>query len=238
MKKLNWKLIIVISLLVAVYITVRATGLMQFYTTPSQSMAPTLKAGARFAVSNLKKPKRNDVIAFTRILTEKDGFDEPGKRLTFTSRLIAFGGETVEIKNGLAYVDGNLTDDSTHLQFIYNATSESYNQLIDVLKIDPGNEEKIYEIGGGKTVLLTLTNEEYTIAKRITTLTKQEYEDGDLMLYQNDTIKKWTVSNYGPITIPPDSYFVLGDNRDASSDSRYNGPVSKKNLKGTFLFEY
>jgi len=44
--------------------------------------------------------------------------------------------------------------------------------------------------------------------------------------------------NFGPITIPPDSYFMMGDNRDNSNDSRYWGVVSGKNMIGKPLFIY
>jgi signal peptidase I len=37
----------------------------------------------------------------------------------------------------------------------------------------------------------------------------------------------------GAVTVPPDSYFALGDNRDASLDSRYWGFVPRANLVGT-----
>lgn len=47
-----------------------------------------------------------------------------------------------------------------------------------------------------------------------------------------------THDNWGPLLIPADNYFMMGDNRYESKDSRYWGIVPRANFRGRPLFVY
>jgi signal peptidase I len=47
-----------------------------------------------------------------------------------------------------------------------------------------------------------------------------------------------TRNNWGPLVVPAGHYWLMGDNRDQSLDSRYMGPIPRRTIRGKPLFIY
>ncbi len=97
---------------------------------------------------------------------------------------------------------------------------------------------------GDIVVLKYPLNQQRNYIKRVVALPgdRVQVKDGKLFingtrtqeLYLNGTPQ----GNYGPVTVPADSVFVMGDNRNNSEDSRAFGALKKNLLVGEALLIY
>jgi signal peptidase I len=170
---------IVVAVLLA--LVIRAF-VVQAFTIPSGSMMDTLLVGDYILVNKflygpeipftdahlpgVRSPSRGDIIVF------KYPNDETRD---FIKRIIAVGGETVQIKDNRAYVDGKALD-------------EPYVRPGSVSATPAGHCGYLY--------------------------------------------------GCDPIVVPPGAFFVMGDNRDNSQDSRYWGFVKAEKIRGKAFLIY
>jgi signal peptidase I len=77
-------------------------------------------------------------------------------------------------------------------------------------------------------------NRVYRSIKYDPVLYQQKWENAELA----EILGMHVRDNFGPVVVPDDHIFVMGDSRDNSADSRFWGPLHVKYLKGQPLFIY
>jgi signal peptidase I len=151
----------ILTLLIASAVTLILIVLYQPLRIEGNSMAPLLSDGETIFLNRivyyLEPIQRGDVVVFDYPL---DGTK------SFIKRIVALPGETVEIRQGLVFVNGNWLP-------------EPY--------------------------------------------VPSQYED---------------LSDFSPMQVPSDSYFVMGDHRNGSNDSRVFGTVASRLIHGRAVFAY
>ncbi|HEX7678864.1 MAG TPA: signal peptidase I [Thermoanaerobaculia bacterium] len=164
-------LLVLAAAVCCILLLLLSVGVFHIYRNPTGSMEPTIPVGARFVTIRATKVNRGDIVAFEYPL-------EP--RVLFGKRVVAIGGDLVEIRAKRLFVNGD-------------EVSEPYAVHADSV-IYPNQK-----------------------------LLPEPYRSRD-----------W----FGPSRVPAGAFFVLGDNRDRSSDSRYWGPVPRQNLRGRVVLVF
>lgn len=101
---------------------------------------------------------------------------------------------------------------------------KSYKRY-DIVVIKEGNERIIKRIIG-------MPGESIKIVEGIIYINGEAIEDKYASTYTED----FSLSKFDLEVIPEDSYFVLGDNRKVSKDSRLLGPINKKQIQGKAIY--
>lgn len=100
---------------------------------------------------------------------------------------------------------------------------------------------KLGKIDRFDIVVLKLDNGEDNLIKRVIGMPGESVEIKDNKIYVNDKVLEESFGvgvtyNIDKVTLKNDEYFVLGDNRIISMDSRVFGTINKKEIKGTTNF--
>jgi signal peptidase I len=160
-------------------------------------------------------PERGDVVVFRY----------PGMRNEdLVKRVIGLPGDTIEVREGVVILNGRALPRQRIADFTFPVSPNSPCRA-------PGNTAGRTMMGeqGGTLCVMPRFRESLPDGRSYDVL--DQLTDGD-------------ADNFGPVTVPPGHVFVMGDNRDDSSDSRFPtavggvGMLPVDNLLGRVLVSF
>ena len=223
----SWgKLIRDIAVILLLVLVIHSCVAKPFYI-PSDSMMPGLRNGDRLIVSKYPygwsyasvsfhlAPKMKGRL-FGRLPRRGDivVLEHPVTRVDYIKRVIGLPGDTIELRGGALIINGKP---------IKREVQPMLSIPVDANL--PGPDSTLYRFvtrdAAGKMVL------ELPVVR--------ETLPGGATFDTIDMGPGYATDDYGPITVPADHLFLMGDNRDGSADSRV--PVAMKGLGGPVPFE-
>ena len=210
------KWLVEFAVIVAVVLLIRAT-LVQAFNIPSASMQPTLLIGDFILVNKLvyrvSEPRRGDIIVFKYPVNPS---------LDYIKRVIAGPGDLVEFEE--------FYDPEAEIK-IYRVKVNGREYSLKYRRLRSFNGRFYYEFEekipvNGKTVSHEVWYSAYPT------------KVAGLVSYGEDECIERKYNLCVKFRVPESHYFVMGDNRDNSEDSRFWGFVPRENVLGKAFVIY
>lgn len=223
--------------ILAFLVTVRSF-IVEPFNIPSSSMVPSLYTGDFILVNksaygvrlpivhtkilNTGSPKNGDVVVFR--------YPENPKRY-YIKRVIGISGDTVRYDNGTLSINGKVVDTKT-TDYKMNETfiASLYPKVINGQTLSPEEQIGLGQLEESGASYRTEHLGEHTYTVRYTEgATSNQIAS---FLQANSPTLAESRGQIWEITVPEGNYFVMGDNRERSEDSRFWGFVPESHLAG------
>ena len=207
------------------------TFILQAVTVPTGSMQNTILVGDYLLVNKFifspgggslpflpqREIQRGDIIVFkypgNRVRPDKDAMRDPplkAYQLNYVKRVIGLPGETVEFRNNQVFINGELLPE-------HRVIGDSDNPIsaLETREFEPRKPEDKWDVYYSEDTMQLARQGRLPIRRDI----------------------EFAVQGK-PMVVPPNEFFVMGDSRDDSEDSRYWGFVPRELVIGRAMFVY
>lgn len=246
----NWKYELIGIIWTLLFIVFLRVYILEPYVIPSESMVPTLLIGDHVFVARgaydfkipltnislvkVSDPQRGDVVVFDYPIQDSR---DAGK--FFVKRVIGIPGDSIEVRggvpivNGKAYVQTNVTNADAK-ENIKGFVLEDRNQLLR--EEIPGARESAHWVHRTPPTQFQSLQEGIEYFKQARNKSCINVGEKDSEGHLMNEMSGYLVNEVCPTVVPENKYFVMGDNRDNSSDGRIFGFVDRSFVKGRVLF--
>lgn len=219
MKK-AWSIIgIVLFSLVCLWYIFKATYVFAIFTVPTDANKPVIMPGDKIYVSRFVKPGLNKFIVF-----EKEGVP------LSVFRCMGIPNDVMEIKMGILYRNGKPLNEPK----VWNEYLIPKAILNNIKGFVANKGYDLYPVNDSTTRISLSANDQQDLKLSLPRYIVPKDSVNELVTkaYPNT---KYNEDNFGPVKIPANSYFVLGDDRHNAADSRYLGFIKASEIKATVI---